>query len=394
MNFFIFLIIICTAAILYFLYKNYRVSERKILIQSQDFDENINLAQEETRHQEALTASYKTKAARYNSLEDILNKLNTTLSLAGVSKYLVEEVFKLVAQSDGNVILYLLNKSKQKLEILRSYRQTSNLIIKAKEGDIFDYWVLKQLKPLLVEDTKTDFRFDLESMDDQPARKIKSLIITPLVSRDNLIGVLRIDRDSRVAFTIEDLRLLSTISDIAAVAIENSLLYQRTEELAIVDSLTRVYQRSYFLERLNQELPRIQGESKMLALIMIDIDYFKNYNDEFGHIAGDMVLRRVASILKTLFSSEKSLCCRFGGEEFLLYVGDSTKEKINLAVEDLRKRVEQEKIVFRRQNTAVTISIGVVYFPDEAATTEDLVKLADSRMYNAKSQGRNQICFS
>jgi diguanylate cyclase (GGDEF)-like protein len=127
---------------------------------------------------------------------------------------------------------------------------------------------------------------------------------------------------------------------------------------------------------------------------MLDIDYFKNYNDQFGHIAGDIVLKRVASVLRSFLDVNISLSCRFGGEEFLFYLTDSTKEDAIKTAELLRKKIEEEKIILRRQDTSVTVSIGMAFFPDGTTTSEDLIKLVDQRMYKAKSQGRNQICFT
>ena len=389
-----FFIFVGTSLISYFLYKQYKTKESSVVIQTQDIEEDINLKEEELRHQEALSVAYKIRAERYVSLGEIVEKLNAVVTLEEIAGYLVKEVFRLVAQSEGNVILYLLNKHKQKLEILKSYRHSSDMIIKAKEGDVFDYWVLKQAKPLLVENAKTDFRFDLERLDAELMRGIETLVASPIISKDNFLGLLRIDRSTKRAFSAEDLRLLCTISDITAVAIENALLYKKTEDFAITDSLTRLYQRKYFLERLDEELLRAKSESSTLTLIMLDIDYFKNYNDQFGHIAGDLVLKRVASVIRSAIDPERTLCCRFGGEEFLLYLINSTQEDANATAELLRKRVEEEKIILRRQNTSVTVSSGVVRYPDDATTAEDLIKLVDQRMYEAKSQGRNQTCSS
>jgi len=390
----IFFILLCTTTIFYLLSKDHKKKEKQISIEAEDTEENINLTQEDLRKQEALSSAYKMRLDRYASLEHILNKFNSTLSLTDIAEYLVEEIFKLVGQSDGNVIFYFLNRPKQKLEILRSYRESCDLVIKAKEGDIFDQWVLKQAKPLLVADTKTDFRFDAERIHNELTRNITSLIASPIISEDNFLGILRIDRSSKRVFNTEDLRLLSTISDVAAIAVQNALLYKRTEELAIIDSLTCLYQRTHFLNKLNQEALHARNESKVIAVIMVDIDYFKNYNDEFGHTAGDIVLKRIASILKASTEGNEALCCRFGGEEFILYLSDSSKEDAKKVAENIRRRIQEEIIILRKQKTSMTASIGVACFPDDASTVEDLIRIVDQRMYSAKAKGRNQICFT
>ena len=131
-----------------------------------------------------------------------------------------------------------------------------------------------------------------------------------------------------------------------------------------------------------------------LSFLMIDLDYFKKYNDQFGHVAGDIVLKTVAKILDDSFGQPGNIVCRYGGEEFCVLLPDCTKENAKQLAEKVRKKIEQEKIVLRRQETNITVSIGVSTFPKDAQMKEELIYKADHALYRAKEEGRNRVCIA
>jgi len=162
--------------------------------------------------------------------------------------------------------------------------------------------------------------------------------------------------------------------------------------LAIHDDLTGLYTKQYFITRLRDESKRCQRLDQCLTLMMIDIDFFKQYNDKFGHIAGDIVLKKVSYLLKNSLSEFSPLLCRFGGEEFLVMFSGVDKQRSLIVAEDLRQRVKNEKIILRRQNTSITISIGLACLPIDTKDEDELIQKADKSMYDAKRKGRNQVC--
>ena len=182
-----------------------------------------------------------------------------------------------------------------------------------------------------------------------------------------------------------------TIGDVGAVAIENAQLYGRLEELAIRDSLTGLYLRRILLTRLNEEVNRQIRRQKDLSLLMIDLDEFKRYNDRFGHMAGDIVLKTVGRILTEQFPNAGDLVCRYGGEEFCVLLPDCTKSRAVERAETLRKKIEAQILVLRREETKVSVSIGVATFPKDAKSKEELIDRADQALYDAKSKGRNRV---
>lgn len=366
--------------------------ESEINIVKQDFLEKVNLLNVEIDKNTQATAAFQRKIIDYSHLKDLTEKLCMCLTLPDTARTLSEQVARFFEHPEMTVILYLFNPRRE-LAIVFSVKNNAPANIKAKQGDIYDSWVVKSLKPLIIEDLKSDFRFDSDKINiDHEMRPIRSLMSVPLLIGDKAIGILRVDSPLESQFTMEDLRVLTTIADLGAIAIENAQFYERVENLATHDSLTGLLLRRYLLERLSQEVSREMRLKRELSFLMIDLDHFKQYNDRFGHAAGDIVLRTVAMILAEMFSSPGNIVCRYGGEEFSVLLPDCPKEKAVQLAEDFRKKVENQKILLRREETGITVSAGVATFPSDAQIKEDLIQQADLALYRAKKQGRNRVC--
>jgi diguanylate cyclase (GGDEF)-like protein len=165
------------------------------------------------------------------------------------------------------------------------------------------------------------------------------------------------------------------------------------KELALIDELTRIYNRRYFEEILTREIDRAMRYPQKFSLLMTDIDDFKKYNDTYGHLAGDKILKEVAHIL--FYKSRKTdLAARFGGEEFVVITPHTDKEGASiLAVRMLDLVSNRDYILDDSTETKVSISIGVATFPDDANNKEDLIKTSDKALYQAKKLGKNRICL-
>jgi diguanylate cyclase (GGDEF)-like protein len=299
--------------------------------------------------------------------------------------------FSLISNNKGTCLLYLLDNQRQKLSLLKTKKEDKSLVIKAKEGDIFDLWVLKHAQPLLMEDVKRDFRFDVEKLKEQELRPIGSLVSAPFTSENKFLGILRLDNPTANSYTQEDLRFLVTLCDLGAVALENSQLFLMTQDLAIHDELTGLYTKGYFLERLREECQRSLRRNLVFSLLMLDIDLFKNYNDKFGHTAGDMVLKNLSLCLVEYLKEKNCLISRFGGEEFcILLMGLKREETLEVA-EGLRRQVQEQRMLLRRQETNITVSIGLTVFPINGTDENELIRTADMAMYKAKQAGRNRV---
>lgn len=372
-----------------------RSSDRRYYLeyQAQDLQEKINILNEQVSHKLKNKFALKEKIRRYDSLKKIIEEINQNLALESVAEHLVSIAFSLIADNKGTCILYLVdNQTNSTLSLFKTKKEDKKLIVKAKEGDIFDTWVLTHTSPLLVEDIKKDFRFDLEKLRTQDVRPVSSLISAPLISEHRFMGILRLDHSDASFYSQDDLRLLVAIGDLGAVSLENGELFKKTQDLALHDELTSLFTKGYFLERLKEEYKRSIRQNRPLSLLMLDIDYFKNYNDKFGHTAGDIVLKTLSQKIVESFSGFSPIISRFGGEEFCIILAGLDKRKVAEITEELRKKIEKIKIILRRQETNITVSIGIASVPDDVSDENELIIKADKAMYEAKQKGRNRVC--
>ncbi|MBU4419004.1 MAG: sensor domain-containing diguanylate cyclase, partial [Candidatus Omnitrophica bacterium] len=366
-----------------------------LLIQSgaEHHQEEINIIAVENKKNQEQTKALKLKITRYDNLKKLIEELNRSLKLDTVIGVLSLAVYKLISNSTGVALFYLVDNQYQKLNLAHSIKEDTELVVLSKEGDIFDQWVLRHSSQLIIEDLKNDFRFDADSISSQDTRSVLSLISSPLISNNSLLGLLRLESKKAGFFNQDDLRFLSLVADLGVVALENSLLFQKTQDLAIHDNLTALYTRGYFIDRLKDEARRTQRLDQHLSLMMIDIDFFKQYNDKFGHILGDLVLKKMGILLKDTLKEFTPLICRFGGEEFLVMLSGVDKKKSFIIAEELRQRIQKEKIMLRRQVTHITVSIGVASLSLDTKDEDELVQQADKAMYTAKEKGRNRVCL-
>ncbi len=360
-------------------------------MKNEDLQEKINLLAENNNQESKNKLAFQEKIKRYHSLKEIIENINENLDLEYISDSLTSAAFSFIAKNKGNCIFYLADKH-GKLNLYKTKKEDRALVIKDKEGDIFDAWVVRHTTPLFIEDIKKDFRFDLERLTGQDTRLISSLISAPLISNNRLVGVLRLDNQLPGFYTQDDLRFLVIISDLGAVALENGELFQRTQDLAIHDGLTGLYTKGYFSDRLKEECKRSLRQGFTFTLLMVDIDYFKNYNDQFGHIAGDLVLKSLSTVMTDYLKEFDTIISRFGGEEFCVVLSHMDKKKARTIAEDLRARIESTKIILRRQETNITVSIGLANFPGDAKDETELILKSDKAMYEAKQKGRNRVC--
>jgi diguanylate cyclase (GGDEF)-like protein len=176
----------------------------------------------------------------------------------------------------------------------------------------------------------------------------------------------------------------------------NETLRQKNVELheiSITDSLTRLYNRKHLMETLDREVTRSERYSHPFSLLIIDIDHFKKYNDTYGHLAGDEVLRRLASVFKeTIRSSDYA--ARYGGEEFIIILPEISPEQGVEAAERIRRKVGEQRFEGDGEAIEVTISVGVASYPENGKDAETVIRNADEALYEAKKLGRNQVILA
>lgn len=171
--------------------------------------------------------------------------------------------------------------------------------------------------------------------------------------------------------------------------IENAY-HEEIYRLTTIDGLTQIFNKRYFVETLEREIGRAQRYRRHLSLIMFDIDHFKDINDTHGHLAGDHILRQLAATVKTRIRREDILA-RYGGEEFAIVLPEIDSGNATTFAEKVRALIERTVFEFEDVRIPLTVSVGVACLTPELEAPEDLVKLADEKLYLAKEQGRNRV---
>jgi len=184
------------------------------------------------------------------------------------------------------------------------------------------------------------------------------------------------------------------IEDVTDVCHYQEQLQKTLDELAQIsriDGLTQIYNRRHWQESLKQEFAKAQRHDKALSLIMLDLDYFKLLNDNYGHQCGDMVLIEVSALISALLRVE-DLFGRYGGEEFAIILPETNLAGALELAERICRKVAAVSLSYNDEAIKVTISLGVAQCSGEESSYEDLITHADSALYQAKAQGRNQAC--
>jgi len=330
--------------------------------------------------------SLEEKLTHYSILKDVVEELSSVLLPEEITRLVLEKSIKTLGK-EGRTLVFLVDTEKQELMLVASRNADR---VKEKKGDIFDQWILRHRKSLIIEDIEKDFRFPADDV--QEAKKnFKSLIAAPLITEGKVSGIIRMDSSAAFAYPQDDLRLLDIIASIAAVAVQNAYLYSRTEELAIRDGITGLFVRRYFMERFHEELKRAARKKGAFSIILFDIDNFKQYNDKYGHTAGDIVLKHLSRTISSM-TREVDILARYGGEEIILLLVGMKRNEAALEAEAIRKLIENRPITLRRKESRVTVSAGVSSYPEDSVLEEELIKVADERLYKAKAKGRNRVC--
>lgn len=334
----------------------------------------------------SISVSFEKYASYYN-LRNIANDFSTTLSLVELSQMIVSKTMELIQRGNW-CLLFLADMTTGTLSLVAAKSGSEDQKIKAKVGTVLDHWIVRNRQSLIVNDVVKDFRFDLNKASD--IEDVRSCIASPLWHESKIIGTLRLTSTEPNSFTTDDLRLLDAVSMLASAAISNAILYQKTEDLAIRDSLTGLYVHRYFIERLHEEHRRSLLTNAPLTLLMADLDHFKECNDKHGHGVGDHVLIKTAELLKE--EASHGIVARYGGEEFAILLPKVTLAEGKELADNIRKKIQQMDVTIRREVIPIAVSIGVSSIPENTLDAEELIRLADQKLYQAKKLGRNRVC--
>jgi len=194
------------------------------------------------------------------------------------------------------------------------------------------------------------------------------------------------------AFSHTDMELLSTMAQHAALALDNTIQHNQVEQQSRLDSLTGTYNHRYFLKALQELIDNAHIEKTVISLIMLDIDFFKRYNDSFGHQVGDLVLMKLCETIQQN-TKKGDFVGRWGGEEFIIALPGASGDEAHQVARRIQHTMQKMVLSHPKHEKipAPTVSQGISVFPDESNEIDRFIYLADQRLYKAKERGRNQI---
>ncbi len=255
-------------------------------------------------------------------------------------------------------------------------------------------FLLEAAKPVIFSDLKERITDDDDSM--QLLANLNPTLIVPLIEKNNhLSGILilqeRIAIEEETTYTEYEQNMIMSIASLATVAINNASLM----EMSSTDMMTHLRLKYFFFNQLTEAIDKAFEKEENIAVLMFDIDFFKKFNDTYGHECGDFVLISVANIIKSSLR-ETDIASRYGGEEFTVLLRKGNKTEAMKVAERIRKKIEGYDFVYNDQHLHVTVSGGVSVF-DKEKNPVDLpnifVNQADSGLYMSKNNGRNQVTF-
>jgi len=325
-------------------------------------------------------------------LNEIGKALTSSLDIGEVMHVILAKVSELLKPSNWSLLLK--DEPTGELYFHASVGAGSEKLrdLRVKPGEGIAGWVAEHNQPLLVPDVHKDARF-ADRFDAASRFHSASILAVPLAFKGRTLGVIElVNGKGDAVFKEEDLRILMTVAEFSAIAIENAQNFHKVEELTILDDHTRLFNSRHLKRQLEQEVVRATRFGHPVSLIFFDLDHFKRVNDSHGHQAGSRVLHEVGKLLlRTLRSTDVPV--RYGGDEFVVLMPETSKDQALLAARRIGGEIAREPFLGAESYGPLhlTASVGVASFPDDARAPEELIKRADEAMYCVKAERRGGV---
>jgi diguanylate cyclase (GGDEF)-like protein len=279
--------------------------------------------------------------------------------------------------------LYLFRESRNQVELSVNWGAESKSEVIFEQEDC---WAIRRGEPHILD--HMDHSLACRHLHDWA--DVCSLCV-PIVAQGNVLGILHVENHANKPITKAEGSLADNLANQIALAMASIKLRDTLRNLSVRDPLTGLFNRRYMEESLQREIATSQRKSRPLALVILDLDHFKNFNDTFGHEAGDLLLREVGSLLSRK-SRGGDIACRFGGEEFVVIYPETDAEIVMQLANQLREAIHGMQLQhFGRSLGQISASFGLAFFPTHGSTTDELLRAADKALYAAKAAGRNRI---
>jgi len=325
----------------------------------------------------------------------LLNEMINLLQVCGSgeeSYYVLGNYVQRLFPSDSGS-LYLLDQSKTRLEAAFSWGSI------AAGGQTFEYddcWALRQGKVHLVEEPGG---VPCKHLNTTP---VAGCLCVPMIAQGEIVGLFHLhcnhsdieypETHRKILFLKQ--RLATAIADHIGLGLANLNMREKLRTQSIKDPLTGLFNRRFMEESLDREVNRAKRHSTALSAILLDVDYFKRFNDTFGHEAGDLLLAELSGLLKDSVRGE-DIVCRYGGEEFLIILSGASGDEAQKRAEQIRNKTRQLKLLHNGKELGqITISLGVAVYGQNCRTVKAILNSADKALYRAKDQGRDRVVMA
>lgn len=342
-----------------------------------------------------LRQDLRTQANRLAAVYDVGKAISRTIEIDDLLELIYEQLSRVIPSDAYFVALYLPEVDALDLRMLiDNGTRYPPQKVPADQG--LSSWIVNTHQPLLIKNLEEEIdALPIEPIVVGQDKITPSWLGVPLVIEEELIGILAVACYQAYAYDENDQNLLEQIAQQAALSIKNARHHMEVERQAKLDSLTQVLNHGHFIETLHQEAQKAKEEKTPLSLIMLDIDYFKQYNDTYGHVVGDQVLKLIVQAIEKHVKKSDSVG-RWGGEEFGIALPNANVEQAEMVAHRIRKTLAKLPLANSDGEPIPkpTVSQGIATLPDHTQDIDELIIIADRALYQAKDKGRDQIVIA
>lgn len=366
------------------------------------------------RRTEKLQSKYKDIA----TINGIGKDLTSSLDLTEILTILYQKLKTLMSSS--HFAIALIDDAQEFINYVIYKKLDSDLDppkIAINDNAYMSTWVYRNKKPIFITNFLEEHKLymtDISIKNNIDGKLVNSLIFVPIILKSKVIGIMTVQDFRRDAFTDYHLNLIEVLSSYLAIAISNSqeseklskeimerkniemkllLANRKLESLSLKDYLTDLPNRRNFMYDINKEWTIARKNHTEIAILLLDVDYFKEYNDNYGHVKGDDCLIHIGNTLKNVLNTANGKLARIGGDEFVMIISNTNAKDTSTTAGEIIKAVNTNTLAhaFSPIEDHVTLSIGaIVIKPDTVLNTDHILSLADEALYLAKNKGRNQ----
>ncbi len=331
----------------------------------------------------------RTKTRNLHALYDVSNSFSSHLKVEKVLEAAVKTAREIAVCDSTYIALLEVDERSFTVRAWLGPRETEK---PAKLEDELASWMLENKKPIRYTRGIREKSLSSFTKKEGMLGSTQSFLMVPLLSGEDVLGIIRLNSSQSNAFQSYDQDVLVTLANQTAMALGNAIMVEQIQEMAVRDGLTGCFNHRFFQEKLGEEMAKSERYNKDLCLALLDVDHFKKFNDTYGHQEGDRVLRTVAEVIQGTVRRKIDTVARYGGEEFAVILPECDGNAGKEWADRIRKNVESHlfenngKPLYR-----VTVSVGVSTFPFDSREQKVLIQLADKGLYEAKKNGRNRV---